>query len=135
MSSTLQTKGSKKLRELEKNSVALQVVNERLIGTLGTDVTSDNLASFRTDILDTVRDYGIRQVIIDLSSIAILDSYEFEQIVKTVEMVEILGAKCVLVGLSPGIITALIHLDCAVHQVTTALNLKMAIKLLNQRAA
>ena len=121
------------MAEVDEQNVALQVVNDRLIGTLGSDVSLESLRNFRAEILNAVKEYSVRQVIIDVSGISILDSHDFDEIVKTIEMVEILGAKSVLVGLNPGIITSLVYLDVPVDKVTTALNLKLAIKLLDQQ--
>ena len=59
-----------------------------------------------------------------------MDSEDFHQIRQIIRMSKILGARAVLVGLNPGIISSLVYLNVQTHEITTALNLEQAIRKL-----
>lgn len=122
------------LPESVNQSVTIQMIDGRLIATLGTEVSEESLINFRSRLLDDVKESGAREVIIDASGISIMDSFEFNEIARTLEMVKILGARTVLVGLNPGVISSLVYLDVPIEHISTAINLRLAIRLLEEGA-
>lgn len=111
--------------------VALQVTNRCLIATIQIDLDDATLEQFQKDLLSAVHQSDVTAVILDLSTVKIMDSYEFAAIRRTVTMVTMMGPKAILVGLQPGVVSALVDLDLSLEGLLTALNLEDALRLLD----
>ena len=70
-------------------------------------------------------------VILDVSGIDILDLYDFNGLRSTMEMAEVMGARPILSGLKPGVVSALIDLGADPEGVNAVLNLDDAFQLLD----
>ena len=73
---------------------------------------------------------GTRGVILDLSGVETLDSHEFGALRLIINMIEIMGAQCVLTGMKPGVVSALIEVGADVDGLRTAIDLDAAFILL-----
>ena len=111
--------------------VALQVTHRCLIATIQIELDDATLAQFQNDLLNAVHQSDVTAVILDLSTVKIMDSYEFAAIRRTVAMVTMMGPKAILVGLQPGVVSALVDLDLSLEGLLTALNLEDALQLLD----
>ncbi len=111
--------------------VALQVTNRCLIATIQIELDDATLAQFQKDLLSAVHQSDVTAVILDLSTVKIMDSYEFAAIRRTVAMVTMMGPKAILVGLQPGVVSALVDMDLSLEGLLTALNLEDALRLLD----
>ncbi len=111
--------------------VALQVTNRCLIATIQIELDDATLAQFQKDLLGAVHQSNVTAVILDLSTVKIMDSYEFAAIRRTVAMVTMMGPKAILVGLQPGVVSALVDMDLSLEGLLTALNLEDALRLLD----
>jgi anti-anti-sigma regulatory factor len=78
----------------------------------------------------TRREPGSRGVILDFSGLETLDSDEFAALRGTITMCSIMGAESVLVGLRPGVVSALIEAGADVDGLRAATNLDSAFALL-----
>ena len=117
------------------NSGTMQVIDGRLVATLNAKINGVLLEGFRKDLLDKVRDTGVRQVIVDVSAILLMDSSDVLYLKDTLDMVGVLGAYPILVGLNKGLVSSLIYLDVDLGSLRTELNLEGAIRYFNLRAA
>lgn len=106
----------------------MQFSEGRLIVTMQSELLGDELNVFRETILRKVHDQGIAEVIIDVSSINILDSTDFKTIGKILKMIRVLGAYVTLVGLHPGSISSLVAVGVNFEGINFALNLSGAIE-------
>ncbi len=111
--------------------VALQVTNRCLIATIQIELDDATLEQFQKDLLSAVHQSDVTAVILDLSTVKIMDSYEFAAIRRTVAMVTMMGPKAILVGLHPGVVSALVDMDLSLEGLLTALNLEDALQLLD----
>jgi rsbT antagonist protein RsbS len=110
--------------------VAIQVSREIVVASVQVDLADDVLTRFQEDLLQRVHTTGSSGVIFDLSGLETLDSHEFSALRRIMAMVKIMGAESVLVGLSPGIVSALIEAGADVDGLRAAINLDAAFVLL-----
>jgi rsbT antagonist protein RsbS len=110
--------------------VAMQVSRDVVVASIQVDLDDDVLARFREDLLGRLHETGSRAVILDVSGLETLDSEEFAALRRTITMCSIMGAESVLVGLQPGVVSALIEAGADVDGLQAAINLDAAFDLL-----
>jgi rsbT antagonist protein RsbS len=108
----------------------MQVSRDVVVASIQVDLDDDVLAQFREDLLGRVHETGSRAVILDVSGVETLDSDEFASLRQIIAMVTIMGTQSVLVGLQPGVVSALIDMDADVEGLQTAIDLDAAFALL-----
>jgi rsbT antagonist protein RsbS len=108
----------------------MQVSRNVVVASIQVDLDDDVLARFRDDLLGRVHETGSRAVILDVSGVETLDSNEFASLRRIIAMVGIMGTESVLVGLQPGVVSALIEVGADVEGLQTAIDLDAAFELL-----
>jgi rsbT antagonist protein RsbS len=103
--------------------IPLQLSRNCVVASIQVDLTDDVLRRFRTDLLEFLQQSGAQAVIFDLSGLEILDLEEFEALRHTMFMVSLMGAKSIVAGMRPGIVSALIELDANVDGIVAVYNL------------
>jgi anti-anti-sigma regulatory factor len=93
---------------IDEHRVLISRVRGCLVASIREDLDASRLAAFRDDLLGAVRTFSARAVVLDLSGLALLDLHDFTALRRTIAMAELLGARAVLVGLSPPLIMALL---------------------------
>lgn len=106
-------------------------VGDCLVVTLGRDLGGGTLEAVRQVTLDGVQRDGAASVIVDASGVPFMDSQEFTDLRKVMQMARLLGARCVLVGLRPGIIMHLMASDTPVDGLEAMLGLDEALRALD----
>ena len=92
-----------------------------------------SLRALREDLLDNIYRTGVRQALIDLSAVEVMDSYAYVSICDIANMAKVMGTDAVLTGIKAGVASALVELDVDVKRTDTALNLETGFALLNRR--
>jgi rsbT antagonist protein RsbS len=110
--------------------IAMQVSRDVVVASIQIDLDEDVLARFREDLLRRIHETGSRGVILDVSGLETLDSDEFAALRRIITMSTIMGAESVLVGLRPGVVSALIEAGADVNGLQAAIDLDAAFALL-----
>ncbi len=110
--------------------VAMQVSRGVVVASIQVDLDDEVLARFRQDLLDCIHETGSRGVILDVSGLEMLDSEELAALRKIMVMTGLMGADSVLVGLRPGVVSALIEVGADIDGLRAAINLDAAFELL-----
>jgi rsbT antagonist protein RsbS len=110
--------------------IAMQVSRDIVVASIQVDLDDDVLARFRDELLHRLHATGSRGVILDVSGLETLDSTEFAAVRRIITMCAIMGAESVLVGLRPGVVSALIEAGADVDGLRAAINLDAAFVLL-----
>ena len=111
--------------------IPLQVARSCVVASIQIDLDPEVLQQFRIDLLECVQKSRANGVILDVSGIDILDLDDFNGLRSTMEMAEVLGARPILSGLNPGMVSALIDLGVDSEGVNAVLNLDDAFRLLD----
>jgi len=110
--------------------IAMQVSRSIVVASIQVDLDDDVLARFRQDLLDLIHETGSRGAILDVSGLETLDSNELATLRRIMAMTALMGAESVLVGLRPGVVSALIEAGADVDGLRTAISLDVAFALL-----
>ena len=111
--------------------IPLQVARGCVVASIQIDLNPEVLPQFRSDLLECVQKSRASAVILDVSGIDILDMDDFKGLRSTMEMAQVMGARTILSGLKPGVVSALIDLGADPEGVTAVLNLDDAFRLLD----
>jgi rsbT antagonist protein RsbS len=112
------------------SGVAIQVSRDIVVASIQVDLDDDVLDRFREELLSRIHETGSQGVILDVSGLETLDSSEFAALRRIITMCTIMGAKSVLVGLRPGVVSALIEAGAEVDGLRAAIDLDSAFTLL-----
>jgi rsbT antagonist protein RsbS len=110
--------------------VAMQLSRGVVVASIQVDLDEDVLARFREDLLERIHETGSEGVILDMSGLETLDFGEFAALRRIMDMTRLMGAESVLVGLKPGVVSALIEMGADVDGVRAAINLDAGLALL-----
>jgi len=119
------------MRAFSVQRIPLQVTRGCVVASIQFDLDPEVLRQFRIDLLERVQKSRANGVILDVSGIDILDLDDFNGLRSTMEMAEIMGARPILSGLKPGVVSALIDLGADPEGVNAVLNLDDAFRLLD----
>jgi rsbT antagonist protein RsbS len=103
--------------------IPLTVSRGCIVASIQRELRGAVLQQFRTDLLERLQDSGAGGVIIDLSGVRIMDADDFDGVRRTLDMATLMGARAVLVGLRPGVVSALVQLDVDTGNFDTMLDL------------
>jgi rsbT antagonist protein RsbS len=110
--------------------IPLQVSNNCVVASIQIDLTEEALRQFRNDLLERLQSSGAAGVILDVSGVEIMDADDFNALRRTMFMAEIMGAKTVIAGLKPGVVSALVELNANIDNIHAALDLDDAFRVI-----
>lgn len=112
--------------------VAMHAVRGIVVASVQTDLTEPVLARFQDELLSLIHRTGACGVVFDLSGIDLLDSIEFHGLRRILKMAELLGARAILSGLRPGIISSLVDANADTDGIEATLQMDDAIELIRE---
>jgi rsbT antagonist protein RsbS len=104
-----------------------------LLVTLQGDLDDRAVEQIEQEITDRVARTSARAVLVDVSGLAVLDSFVARVLARLVSMVRLLGADATLVGISPAVAITLVELGVSLRHVSTALNAEQGMARLRQQ--
>lgn len=104
----------------------LQLHNYLLV-SIQSELDDKTAIQFQEDLLNKIHKSGALGVVIDLTSVEIIDSYIAKVLGDVVRMSDLMGAKVVLTGIQPAVAMILLDLGIDLKSVTTALNLEQGL--------
>jgi rsbT antagonist protein RsbS len=119
------------MMDFSQKHIPLQISQNCVVASIQVDLTEDLLEQFRQDLLEKLHSSEAKGVIIDVSGVEIMDLTDFKILKDTVTMAGMMGAKTIIAGLQPGVISALIDLGADIDGINAALNLDDAFVLFN----
>ena len=115
--------------------VAMQVSRGVVVASIQVDLEEDVLELLREDLLRRIQESSSRAVILDVSGLETLDSEELAALRRIITMADLMGARAVLAGLRPGVVSSLIETDADIEGLQAAINLDAAFELLQPELA
>jgi len=109
----------------------LKLQNYLLI-SIQVDLDDQTAIEFQEDLLSQIYKSGAKGVVIDLTSVDIIDSFIAKVLSDVVTMSDLMGAKVVLTGIQPAVAMTLLELGIHMQEVQTALNLEQGLIKLRQ---
>ena len=106
-----------------------------LLVTIQVDMHDQLALQLQDDLTSSIVSAKARGVLIDISSLEIVDSFIGRMISNIAGMARILDAETVVVGMQPAVAITLVELGLSLEGVRTALNVDKGMLLLQQRLA
>lgn len=103
-----------------------------LLVSIQTEIDDKTAIHFQEDLLDKIHKTEASGVVIDLTSMEIIDSFIAKVLGDVVTMAGLMGAKVVLTGIQPAVAITLIELGINMKDVPTALDLEQGLIKLHQ---
>jgi rsbT antagonist protein RsbS len=109
-------------------------MGELLLVTIQVDMHDQMAMQLQEDLTAAIARHSSRGVLIDISSLEMVDSFIGRMISDIAGMARILDATTVLVGMQPAVAITLVELGLSLPGVATALNVERGMALLRRRA-
>lgn len=103
-----------------------------LLISIQTEIDDNTAIQFQEDLLNKIHKSGATGVVIDLTSVEIIDSFIAKVLGDVVTMSDLMGARVVLTGIQPAVAITLIDLGIHMQEVPTALNIEQGLIKLHQ---
>ena len=104
------------------DSIPILKMGEFLLVTIQVDMHDRLAMALQDDLTDRIVKERARGVLIDISSLEIVDSFIGRMLGNIASMARVLDAETVVVGMRPAVAITLVELGLSLHGVRTALN-------------
>ena len=108
-------------------------MGEFLLVTIQVDMHDQLALRLQDDLSNAIQKHAARGVLIDISTLEMVDSFIGRMVADISGMGKILGAETVLVGMQPAVAITLVELGLALPGVATALNVERGMTLLRRK--
>jgi rsbT antagonist protein RsbS len=105
-------------------------MGEFLLVTIQVDMHDQLAMTLQDDLTAAITRHGARGVLIDISSLNMVDSFIGRMLANISAMSKILDAETVVVGMQPAVAITLVELGLSLPGVRTALNVDAGMNLL-----
>jgi rsbT antagonist protein RsbS len=104
-----------------------------LLVTIQVDLYDRLAESLESDLVHMIRKTGAEGVLIDISSVNIIDSFMGRILGNIASMSKVLDAETVVVGMQPAVAITLVELGLPLKGVLTSLNVERGMELLKNK--
>ena len=108
-------------------------MGEFLLVTIQVDMHDQLALRLQDDLSLAIQKHASRGVLIDISSLEMVDSFIGRMVADISGIGQILGAETVLVGMQPAVAITLVELGLSLPGVSTALNVERGMALLRRK--
>lgn len=103
-----------------------------LLTSIQLDLNDQEAVEFQSDVLEKVRETESSAIVIDITSLEVVDSFLARVLNDTAHMVRVLGTQAVLCGMQPSVALTLVEMGRELLGVATALNLDQAMDMIER---
>src|SRR6201992_1064846 len=107
-------------------------VGDLLLVTIQVDMHDELALSLQEDLTAQIAKHASRGVLIDISSLEIVDSFIGRMLANIAAMSRVLDAQTVLTGMQPAVAITLVELGMSLPGIKTALNVERGMELLRE---
>ena len=108
-------------------------MGEFLLVTIQVDMHDQLALKLQDDLSNAVQKHESKGVLIDISSLEMVDSFIGRMVADISGIGRILGAETILVGMQPAVAITLVELGLSLPGVATALNVERGMALLRRK--
>jgi rsbT antagonist protein RsbS len=103
-----------------------------LLVTIQVDMHDKLAVTLQDDLTSRIAEVGARGVLIDISSLEIVDSFIGRTLANIASMAKVLDAQTVVVGMQPAVAITLVELGMSLPGIRTALNVESGMQYLQE---
>jgi rsbT antagonist protein RsbS len=115
------------------DKIPILKLGEFLLVTIQVDLYDRLALTLESDLINMIKDAEAKGVLIDISSVSVVDSFMGRILGNIARMSKILDAETVVVGMQPAVAITLVELGLTLHGVHTALNVEKGMSLLYEK--
>lgn len=104
-----------------------------LIASMQSEVGDADLVRLREDLAWQVGDVRARGLVVDVTTIDVMDSFTIRTLLEVVQIGKLRGVDAVIVGIQPEVAFAMVQLGLRLDGVATALDLEEGLALLERQ--
>jgi len=104
-----------------------------LIASIQAALTDTDVVRLQEDIMRQVGRFRSRGIVVDVTSLDVMDSFVSRSLRGIAHMTRLRGAETVIVGIQPEVAFAMVQLGMSFEDVQTALDLEEGLALLQTR--
>ena len=104
--------------------------NKNLIASVQGSMTDADMMQLREELASGVRRYRSTGVLVDVTLLDVMDSFAVRTLRGIAQMVKLLGAQCVIVGIQPEVAFSMVQLGLTLEGTMTALDLEDGLDVL-----
>ncbi len=108
-------------------------MGEFLLVTIQVDMHDQLALKLQDELTATIQKFASKGVLIDISTLEMVDSFIGRMVADISGMSRILGAETILVGMQPAVAITLVELGLSLPGVATALNVERGMALLRKK--
>ncbi len=112
--------------------ITMMKIGSTLIVPIQVELHDRAAVHVQEDIIQNIEQTGVRGLLIDVSKLAVVDSFLGRLLGDTAAMASVMGCQTVVVGLQPEVAITLMELGMHLEGVYTALNAETGLELLKQ---
>lgn len=103
-----------------------------LLVTIQVDMDDRLATTLQDDLTERIAATGARGVLIDISSVELVDSFIGRMLANVAAMASVLDAATVVVGMQPAVAITLVELGLELPGIRTALNVERGMRVLRE---
>ena len=107
-------------------------IGDFLLITIQVDMHDQLALQLQDDLTARIAKTGARGVLLDISTLDVVDSFIGRMLANIAAMARVLDARTVVVGMRPAVAITLVELGLTLHGVKTALNVEKGMALLGK---
>lgn len=117
------------------SEVTILVLEDTVIVPIQIELDDDAAMRLRDNILVKIECTGAKGLLIDISAVALIDTFLGRILVETAKMAQLMGCETVLAGMRKEVVISLIYLGLTLTGLNSALNLEHGLELLDRLKA
>jgi len=122
-------------RETTVERIPILQLGDLLLVTIQVDMHDRLAMTLQDDLTERISQTGAKGVLIDISSLDVVDSFIGRMLANIAQMSRVLDAQTVVVGMRPAVAITLVELGMSLTGVRTALNVNRGMQLLRESLA
>ncbi len=115
--------------------IPVLALGDILLTSIQSDITDEHAVMLQTDILERMRETRARGVVLDITTLDVVDSYMARVISETVQMARLMGGDVVVTGMNPMVALTLVEMGRELMRGMAALTLEQGVEKLRERFA
>ncbi|MBN2010496.1 STAS domain-containing protein [candidate division KSB1 bacterium] len=114
------------------SDIAIIKIGNKIIVPIQNELNDIIAEKLQASILKTIESVGAKGLIIDVSTLSIIDSFMGRLLVDTAKMAQLMGCETALTGMRKEVVLTLVQLGLIISDINTSLNIEDGIELLDR---